>query len=86
MCYNYMGDIVEKDYVNITTKTGIEKMELVASFNIETTKKICIIYKDKNNKYYAAKLDRKGDLDTNFTDEEKKVVKEVFEKIGDNND
>ncbi len=83
----------EKDYIFISDEKGNnKKMELVLAFNSADGKTQYIIYKetDKIVPVYMAKVKLNGeqfDLDTNLTDEERKLVEEKFKEkiIGKNN-
>lgn len=77
---------MNKDYISITKSDGsIEQMEVVATFRLEETSKNCIIYRSLlENKYYAASYDEASDysnLDTNFTEKEKKQLNEIFKTL-----
>lgn len=86
---------MNKDYIDIYKKDGTtEKMEVVATFDIEKYKSHYIIYKsiEDKNKYYAASYTgdiKNSYLNTNLTDEEKKDILEIFNSLNEsrlNND
>ena len=73
----------EKIYFEITKTDGsVEKMEILAKFELEEFKKTYILYCDvKRSHYYAAScLDDSEftDLDTNLSIEEKNALNNVF--------
>lgn len=69
------------DYINVTTSTGETKqMELVAMFKLKSNDN-CIIYKDDKENYFVGKLDSDGNLSTDFSNEEKKYIYEVYEQV-----
>ena len=71
-----------KDYINIFKIDGqSEKMELVAAFTLEESKKSCIIYKSINNEYYAAYYDEQSNLHTDFSEKEKNQLNEIFKTL-----
>ncbi len=73
---------MEKDYIFVTKKDGsLEKMEVVSTFTIENYNKDYIIYKDENNRYYAASYDEEDNLDVNLSDEEKRKINEIFNLV-----
>lgn len=84
-----------KDYITITKADGnLEKMEVIATFNLEETSKNYIIYKSLNSTdehYYAASYDSNtnyANLNTNLSDKEKQILNKIFmtlKKEGDIN-
>jgi len=72
-----------KDFVTINTKDGEKNAELVSRFEIENIGDF-VIYK-LDDKYYGAKYKFDGQntsLITDLTDEEKKILNEIFIKLG----
>lgn len=77
---------MNKDYITITKKDGsLEKMEVVATFRLESTAKDCIIYKSlQEEKYYAASYESDLDcsiLNTDFSETEKEQLNKIFEAL-----
>lgn len=73
-----------KDYIYIYNENGEEtKMEAVLAFKIEELGEQYILYKkeDNNSEVYVAKIkSHTNELDTNLTEEEKKMVKKVLDE------
>jgi len=76
---------MEKDFITIIKEDrSSEQMEVVTTFRLEETAKDCIIYKSFDGHYYAASYDSNTDysnLNTNFTEEEKKQLNKIFEEL-----
>lgn len=73
-----------KDYVYIYNENGEEiKMEAILAFKMEDSGEQYLLYKeeDNNSEIYVAKVkSHTNELDTNLTDEEKHMAKEVLEQ------
>lgn len=73
-----------KDYIYIYNENEEEtKMEAVLAFKIEELGEQYILYKkeDNNSEVYVAKIKpHTNELDTNLTEEEKKMVKKVLDE------
>lgn len=73
-----------KDYIYIYNENEEEtKMEAVLAFKIEELGEQYILYKeeDNNSEVYVAKIKpHRNELDTNLTEEEKKMVKKVLDE------
>lgn len=73
---------MNKDYITITKSDGSkEQMEAVLIFKLEETKKDYIIYKSKDEHYFAASYDNSFNLNTDFTDREKEKLNKIFENL-----
>ena len=83
----------EKVYFEIENSMGVlEKMELLAQFNLEQFDKDYIIYKNLDNqnlKYYAAAYEMTDQgfsrLNTDLTSEEKAAINAVFLSVLNSN-
>ena len=73
-----------KDYVYIYNEDGVEiKMEVVLAFKLEKSDEQYLLYKEEANtsEIYVAKIKpHSNQLDTDLTEEEKNMVKEVLEQ------
>lgn len=73
-----------KDYVYIYNENGEEiKMEAILAFKMEASQEQYLLYKaeDNNSEVYAAKVrPHTNELDTNLTEEEKRMAKELLEQ------
>ncbi len=77
---------MNKDYISVLKSDGsTEQMEVVLTFRLEESKKDCIVYKSIiDKKFYAASYDSNNDytkLNTDFTDEEKVQINNIFESL-----
>lgn len=77
---------MNKDYISVLKSDGsTEQMEVVLTFRLEESKKDCIVYKSIiDKKFYAASYDSNNDytkLNTDFTDEEKVQINNIFETL-----
>ncbi len=79
---------MNRDFIKITKNDGsTEKMELVATFKLESTSKNYIIYKTlnpNNEHYYAASYNPEtnySELNTNLSKEEKEALNKIFNEL-----
>jgi len=76
-----------KDYIDVYTDNGVEKMEVVLIFNLEGYKYNYIIYRTLDNEhYYIGKYIGENivDLDTNLSENEMLLAEKILEGVLDN--